>query len=193
MAPGITGLVGGRPKVSPVIKLFSFLIDKDQLQPSYQLVGTEDTPSVKVEISNSPTDHTSVQVNQFTSLLDVQENDEFLEVPLVQLAVARSGDKGDSCNIGVMARHSDYLPFIEAALTESQIASFMSHVLSERSVVSRFPLPGISAINILMTFALGGGGIASLRTDPQGKAQAQQLLDMPIRIPRRVLEKHLTI
>ena len=184
MAPGITGLVGGRPKVSPVIKLFSFLVDKKSISPNWQMADASD--SVNIVIPEQSDLH--IETNVSIEIPDVHESDEFTEVRLVTLAVARSGDKGDSCNIGVMARHPEFLPFIQASLTEARIADFMSHLLSEKSQVQRFTLPGFNALNILMTFALGGGGIASLRTDPQGKAHAQQLLEIPVRIPTRLLK-----
>lgn len=185
MAPGITGLVGGRPKVSPVIKLFSFLIDKSEITPAWTL-GAESS-EVDVQIPEQAELH--IEKNRFTSPIEIDPDEEFTEVALIDLAVARSGDKGDSCNIGVMARKPEFLPFIQASLTEANVADYMKHVLSEYSEVKRFPLPGIDAMNFLLTFALGGGGIASLRTDPQGKAQAQQLLDMPVRIPKRLINE----
>ncbi|MFC3151239.1 acyclic terpene utilization AtuA family protein [Litoribrevibacter euphylliae] len=185
MAPGITGLVGGRPKVSPVIKLFSFLIDKTDITPIWQS-GAE---SSDVHIAIPEQSELHLEKNRFTSPLEIDPDEEFIEVPLIDLAVARSGDKGDSCNIGVMARKPKFLPFIQASLTEANVTEYMQHVLSDRSEVKRYALPGIDAMNFLLTFALGGGGIASLRTDPQGKAQAQQLLDMPVRIPKRLINE----
>ena len=109
-------------------------------------------------------------------------------MPLVKLAWARSGDKGNASNIGVIARKADYLPWIRAALTEKAVAGYMAHVLDgDNSVVTRYELPGLNALNFLLTNALGGGGIASLRIDPQGKAFAQQLLEMPVKIPAGLL------
>ncbi|GAA3916710.1 acyclic terpene utilization AtuA family protein [Litoribacillus peritrichatus] len=189
MAPGITGLVGGRPKVSPVIQLFSFLIDKDQVTQIISVKGEQQSLVVNVPGSsqtqdpnlseNAPSPQAELQTAELQTATSNEE-----EVPLIRLAVARSGDKGDSCNIGVMARSPEFLPYIQAALTEENVRSFMAHVLSEQSQVLRYPLPGLHAFNFLLTFALGGGGIASLRVDPQGKALAQQLLEMPVMIPK---------
>ena len=65
----------------------------------------------------------------------------------------------------------------------------MAHVLDgDNSVVTRYELPGLNALNFLLSNALGGGGIASLRIDPQGKAFAQQLLEMPVKIPSDLLK-----
>jgi hypothetical protein len=105
-------------------------------------------------------------------------------VPLLQLAVARSGDKGDHANIGVIARDRAHLPWLRAALTELAVATYMRHVLDPvRGKVTRWELPGIGGFNFLLEHALGGGGVASLRIDPQGKAFAQQLLDFPVPVP----------
>ena len=102
-------------------------------------------------------------------------------VPLISLAWARSGDKGDHANIGVIARNAEYLPFIKAALTEQAVTDFMAHTLCpDNGKVTRWDLPGINAVNFLLEHSLGGGGVASLRIDPQGKAFAQQLLEFEI-------------
>jgi hypothetical protein len=72
------------------------------------------------------------------------------------------------------------LPYIRAALSEEAVAEYFSY--NFRGVVQRFDLPGINGLNFLLTEALDGGGIASLRNDPQGKGHAQILLDFPIPI-----------
>jgi hypothetical protein len=113
-----------------------------------------------------------------------------LSVPLVRLAVARSGDKGDHANIGVIARDRRSLPWLRSALTEHAVAAWMAHVLDPvKGKVTRWELPGMGAFNFLLEHALGGGGIASLRIDPQGKAFAQQLLDLPVRVPASLLRQ----
>lgn len=111
-----------------------------------------------------------------------------IEVPLVKLAWCRSGDKGNASNIGVIARKPEYLPFIRAAVNEQTVRAWMAHVLDgDNSVVTRYELPGFHALNFLMSNALGGGGIASLRIDPQGKALGQQLLEIPVKVPAGLL------
>jgi hypothetical protein len=103
------------------------------------------------------------------------------EVPLVALAWGRSGDKGNNANIGILAREPDYLPYIRAALTEEAVARYFAHFLEGR--VERFDLPGVHGVNFLLHDVLGGGGMASLRNDPQGKTYAQMLLDFPVPVP----------
>lgn len=183
MAPALAGIVGGRPKASPVIKLFSFLIDKNQVSVEIDFEGKR----YPVEIPQG------VFTEQLPSLKAgknaIYQGDE-IEVPLIEIAHARSGDKGNHSNIGVIARKADYLPWIRAALTEQTVASYMQHVLdAEKGRVIRYELPGLNALNFMLENALGGGGVASLRIDPQGKAFAQQLLDMPVKVPAHLLEK----
>ena len=111
-------------------------------------------------------------------------------VPLIKLAWARSGDKGDHANIGVIARDPAYLPYLEAALTETAVADWMGHTLNpDTGKVTRWSLPGIHGFNYLLEHSLGGGGVASLRIDPQGKAFAQQLLEFPVPIASRAIKK----
>ncbi|MDH2593939.1 acyclic terpene utilization AtuA family protein [Acinetobacter nosocomialis] len=183
MAPALAGIVGGRPKASPVIKLFSFLIDKNQVSVEIDFEGKR----YPVEIPQG------VFTEQLPTLKAgenaIYQGDE-IEVPLIEIAHARSGDKGNHSNISVIARKADYLPWIRAALTEQTVASYMQHVLdAEKGRVIRYELPGLNALNFMLENALGGGGVASLRIDPQGKAFAQQLLDMPVKVPAHLLEK----
>lgn len=183
MAPGITGIVGGRPTVWPKIRLFSCLVPKDSVPVSVQIDG--DCSDVPVATDGGFSERLiPAQASQSAPSGSTET-----ELPLVALAWARSGDKGDHANIGVIARKPDYLPYIKAALSEKNVAGFMSHVLdAENGKVSRWDLPGINAINFLLEHSLGGGGVASLRIDPQGKAFAQQLLEYPIPVSAAIAE-----
>ena len=185
MAPALAGIVGGRPKPSPVIKLFSFLVDKDQLNIEVDLNGVRHS----VQIPKG----TDLNVNTLPAGEIAQLRGDEIEVPLVKVAHARSGDKGNYSNIGVIARQPEFLPWIRASLTEENVAEYMKHVFEgtaegQSNKVIRYELPGMNALNILLENALGGGGIASLRIDPQGEAFAQQLLDMPVKIPAALLK-----
>ncbi|MFM7849856.1 MAG: hypothetical protein ACKO8N_15075 [Rubrivivax sp.] len=110
-----------------------------------------------------------------------EETEAQIEVPLVRLAWARSGDKGNSANIGVIARRPEWLPLLWARLTPRAVQAYLAHLV--HGPVERFHLPGISAMNFLLHEALDGGGPASRRMDPLGKGLAQILLDMPVRVP----------
>lgn len=105
---------------------------------------------------------------------------EVIEVPLVAVAHGRSGDKGADVNIGIRARHPDFLRVLDA-LTAERIGDWLAHLGA--TSVERFEVPGIDAVNFLLHDGLGTASAASLRFDPQGKAVAQQVLDIPVRIP----------
>ena len=106
----------------------------------------------------------------------------------MRLAWGRSGDKGDKANIGIIARQARYLPYIWAALSEEQVSARFAHFLASTGPgsVERFLLPGSHAINFLLHDVLGGGGVASIRNDPQGKGYAQLLLSCPIAVPAQL-------
>ncbi|WP_299725965.1 acyclic terpene utilization AtuA family protein [uncultured Endozoicomonas sp.] len=188
MAPGITGLVGGRPKASPRICLFSFLLDKTAIAPTFTLINDDDKPqSVSIHTGESVQSSPAQWIEK--TLPEKLDDTSTITLPLIKLALARSGDKGDHCNIGVIARNTLFLPYMEAALTPENIAAYFSHMLSNKSEVTRYQLPNMESINILITHCLGGGGMASLRIDAQGKAVAQQLLSMPIPINKKLYEQ----
>ncbi len=105
-----------------------------------------------------------------------------VEVPLVKLAWARSGDKGNLSNIGVIARRSEWLPLIWARVTPEVVKHYFAHLV--HGPVDRFHVPGLSAINFVLHEALDGGGPASTRMDPLGKGMGQMLLDLPVRVPQ---------
>ena len=183
MAPGLTGIVGGRPTVYPVIRLFSFLVDKSACSLEVEVDGQRQPVSMPVVDVFS----TACIADDVT--LPAPSGSADATVPLVKLAVARSGDKGNHSNIGVMARKPEYLAWIAAALTEGAVAQWMAHVLDgQTGKVSRWHLPGSHSLNFLLENALGGGGVASLRIDPQGKAFAQQLLEFPVPVPRALAD-----
>jgi hypothetical protein len=109
-----------------------------------------------------------------------------VEVPLLRLALARSGDKGNSSNIAIIARKAAYVPILRRVLTAERIAEHFAGLV--HGPVQRFEAPGLNAFNFLLDDALGGGGMASLRIDPQGKAYGQMALELMIPVPRSVAE-----
>ncbi|MEB0047177.1 MULTISPECIES: acyclic terpene utilization AtuA family protein [unclassified Pseudomonas] len=184
MAPGLTGIVGGRPAVYPLIRLFSFLIDKTACTLGVEIAG-ECHPCALPQLDPLDTDDLPAP-----HILPTPQGLADASVALIKLAVARSGDKGNHSNIGVMARQPEYLPWIAEALTPEVIVDWMSHVLDPiHGRVERWYLPGTHSLNFLLENALGGGGVASLRIDPQGKAFAQQLLEIQIPVPQRIADQ----
>jgi len=181
MAPGITGIVGGRPTVWPKIRLFSCLVPKSGIEVSVKVEGQVIPSTLDTEGG-----FTESMISDQNIDCPLKENTT-TSVPLISLAWARSGDKGDHSNIGVIARLPEYLPFIKSVLTEQAVAEYMTHTLCpESGKVTRWDLPGINAVNFLLEHSLGGGGVASLRIDPQGKAFAQQLLQFQIPVSSEI-------
>ncbi len=176
MAPGFTKILGeALPKVSPNVMLFSCLVPKKLIQLSAVLEERELEVEVPTEGGyTGKTDEPPASSTDELPRCDVT-------VPLIKLAIARSGDKGNQANIGVIARKPEYLPYIEAALTEESVHAYFSHLVE--GPVFKWKLPGINALNFLLKNALGGGGMASLRADPQGKSYAQMLLEYPVPVP----------
>jgi hypothetical protein len=173
-SPGTTG-AGGRPSPSPAIRQFAFLVDKARLQPRLLLGG--EARDVKV-----PTGQAPVSPPEATPAVDpMLPRPDWPQVPLLQLAWARSGDKGDHSNIGIVARRPEWLPWLRGQLTPERVKEWLGHLV--KGQVVRYDLPGIHAMNFLCTEALDGGGMASLRNDPLGKGMAQILLAMPVAVP----------
>ncbi|MFL6651418.1 MAG: acyclic terpene utilization AtuA family protein, partial [Sulfurifustaceae bacterium] len=182
MAPGITGLSPGRPKSAPIVRLYSFLLDKTRVPVTVAVDGQAIAPAHTVTVGTTDAPAAPAPT---TPTVEISSPSDATTVPLVRLAVARSGDKGDSANIGVIARRPEYLPSIRAALTPAAVGAYFAHVLRGR--VERFEVPGIHALNFLLHDALGGGGVASLNLDAQGKTYAQQLLDFPVPVAHTLL------
>ena len=182
--PGLSGFAGARPKPSPVVRLYSFLLPKNQVRVRVEIDGLSiDCPQSEAE---------SAAFDQQAIVRPpgpVPVSDANTQVRLIDLALGRSGDKGDKANIGIIARKPEYLPYIYAALTEQKVAELFAHFLSQGAVknsgrfVERYLLPGSHSINFLLHQVLGGGGMASIRNDPQGKGFAQLLLTAPILVP----------
>ena len=104
-----------------------------------------------------------------------------MKVPLSQIAHTRSGDKGDTCNIGVIAYDAArHYPVLVRELTAERVKSFFGELVQGK--VERFELPNLGALNFLMHEALGGGGTLSLRTDAQGKTLGAALLRLEIEV-----------
>jgi hypothetical protein len=178
---GMAFFAGARAKPSPVIRLFSVLVDKSTLD--LKLIDESgaqafDPPATTDEIS---TFEESIIPDTDSAM------GALIEVPLEKLAWGRSGDKGDKANIGIIARKAEYLPWIAAKLTTDYVGDRFAHFMTSPDI-DRYYMPGLPALNFLLHNALGGGGIASLRNDPQAKAYAQVLLDTPIAIPQQLLE-----
>ena len=191
-APGTTGAGGGRASVSPSIRQYAFLLDKSLVETSVAIDGK------RIAIPRTPTSSAAETAKPISSRAGANKTEtippsssssssdaDSIEVPLLRLAWARSGDKGDTSNIGVIARHPALLPLLREQLTEARVAEWLAHLVKGR--VTRHEVPGIDAFNFVCEQALGGGGMASLRNDPLGKGMGQILLAMPMHVSPALL------
>ena len=103
-----------------------------------------------------------------------------MRVPLSRIAHTRSGDKGDTCNIGVIAYHERDYPVLVREVTAERVKRHFGDLV--QGAVERFELPNLGALNFLLHQSLGGGGTISLRTDAQGKTFGAALLGLEIDI-----------
>jgi hypothetical protein len=108
-----------------------------------------------------------------------------MRIPLSQIAHGRSGDKGDTSNIGVIAYDERHYPVLVREVTAERVKAHFGELV--RGKVERFELPNLGALNFLLYEALGGGGTLSLRTDAQGKTMSAALLRMEIEADEREL------
>jgi hypothetical protein len=103
-----------------------------------------------------------------------------VKVQLTKLAHARSGDKGDTANVGLIALRDDFYPILVRQVTAERVKSHFQGIC--HGEVERFELPNLGALNFLLHESLGGGGTLSLMTDAQGKTFSTALLRMEIEI-----------
>jgi len=179
--PGLSGFAGGRPKPTPIARLFSFMIPKEKI-------------TIEVDVDGSASRFEDIKGARFDDASLVRPADpaekavgDTVNVPLVALAWARSGDKGNKANVGIIARKADYFPYIAATLTVEEVSERFAHFLEGE--VERFVLPGSNALNFLLHDVLGGGGVASLRNDPQAKGYSQLVLEIPVAIPAELARR----
>ena len=104
-----------------------------------------------------------------------------MKIQLVDIAHARSGDKGDTANVGVIALRTAWYPLLARELTRERVATHFQGMIT--GDVERFELPNLDALNFLLHGALGGGGTLSLKTDAQGKVFSTALLRMVLDVP----------
>ena len=176
--PGLSSFTGaGRAKPSPIIRLFSYLTPKSDIKVKIDL-------DTKQEIFK---DKISPKINKpLPAVFPEKVEQPELEVILKKLAWGRSGDKGNKANIGLIARKPEFIPYIWHSLTEKKLRETFQHFLGSKSMIERFYLPGSNSMNILISDVLDGGGMASIRNDPQAKGFAQILLMQKISISKLI-------
>lgn len=176
VAQGATGMFAGRPRPAPVMKVFHLLADKADVEAAVVLDGDrhviEVAPGEPGKRGTEPLPEGDTPGTPYDAI----------SVPLRRLAYGRSGDKGNTANIGLMARKPEYYEYIRDQVTAGRVAERFAAY--EPGTIRRWEMPGLPAINIHIDDVLGGaGGTSTLRYDPQGKSYAAQLLDLPVAVP----------
>ncbi len=185
MSVGTTGWFGGAPTITPVARVFSVLLPRQEVPATVSVGGLEQT--IVPASPREAFDPARVVTPEVPA--DPVADEDLVSVPLIDVAWARSGDKGDAFNVGVIARRPELLPWIRRGLTEERVKAWFAHEFEGAAdpKVIRYELPGMDALNFHCIQALGGGQFSSLRLDPLAKGKAQQLLDIEVQIPRRLL------
>jgi hypothetical protein len=182
---GTTGYTDGRPRVHPVFRYWPCLIGRDAVHPQVEIVATAETASAVgiPSAAGSGQDESARALHGFPSSCSLREPPSLVTADLrrggsgsylYDIACARSGDKGTSANVGVIARASEWWPFLRDWLTADRVSTFFAPLGVESA--GRYELPNLQALN----FVLRGVLRRSLRTDAQGKALGQILLEMPL-------------
>ena len=111
-----------------------------------------------------------------------------MKVRLLDIAHARSGDKGDTANVGVIALRPEWFPVLQLFLTRERVARHFAGSIT--GTVERFELPNLGAVNFLLHGALGGGGTLSLKTDAQGKVFSTAMLRLVLDVPDSIADRY---
>ncbi|MFM8560443.1 MAG: acyclic terpene utilization AtuA family protein, partial [bacterium] len=170
-------VTGGRPQAQEVMAYWPALVPRDLVRPTLVTDAGErrlEWPTPLVPLTKpAPLPRTAWPVAKGSRRM--------VTVPLARIAHARSGDKGDTANIGVIARAPEVYPFLVKGLTAARVKAWFKGVCHGK--VERSEVPNLMSINFLLSESLGGGGTVSLRMDPQGKTLSHALLTMPVRVP----------
>jgi hypothetical protein len=179
--PGVA-VTGGRPQAQEVVAYWPALVPRDRVKPRLVTRDGEQalewpTPLVTTRRPERlPRD----------SWPRAKGSAKTVRVPLSALAHGRSGDKGDTCNIGLIARAPEVYPWLRRALTAAVVKRRFKGICLGR--VERYEVPNLWALNFLLHESLGGGGTVSLRLDAQGKTLSHALLAMEVTVPRALLD-----
>ena len=171
------------PRAFPLTGMFFGLIDRRRVTQAVALDGVALDFADPVVPGFDPA--ALPQIEGEAAVID----GELVDVPLIRLAWARSGDKGRLFNVAVIARDPAFLPWIRASLTVAAVTDWYRHLFDEpaHARVERFEVPGVHAINFLAHDAQGGGINLSPRFDAAAKSMAQHLLEMPVRVPASLI------
>ncbi len=189
--PGMAVTTRGRPKPSQVIAYWPALLHRSRVTAKVLCVGTDGQEEFlevpfPVRVQDQVQErNVGLEAASRPPRKTYRSGSKIKQVRLQEICYARSGDKGDTCNIGVLARSPVVYDWLVQNLTAKRVQRFFRDIVRGRVV--RHELDNLHGLNFLLEKALGGGGTTSLLIDPQGKTLAQALLQMPVRIPVTLL------
>jgi len=180
-AMNLGGLMGRG--VVPLMQVFNFLLEKDEVTP--QVAATWTGGGYEVDNRSGFSPAMLVRPEEPATPGDIAPD---LTVPLIELAWARSGDKGNLFNTGVFSREPRFFPYIAAALSAEAVAGWFAHLVDDAALAraDRYVLPGSHGLNFVVHDSLGGGASVCARVDPLAKSMGQILLDFPVPVSRAI-------
>ena len=183
--PGVAA-TGGRPRMRSVLTYWPALIPKSHIHPTVTLLSPEGESERMYKLESQTGFEQSVlpspSVFQTHDDVEIIKNpDEGVKMRLMDICLARSGDKGDTANIGLLARNERAYAYIRKYITAGFVKNLFSDICKGR--VIRYEMDNLQGLNFLLEESLDGGGTRSLLADPQGKTLAQALLNTEIIVP----------
>ena len=182
--PGVA-VTGGRPRIQEVVAYWPMLVPRERFVARVSILGEDPVDEIRFEGPTGP-GFVAPQGDATPSIPSPAATGQTVRVPLSRLAHGRSGDKGDTCNIGVIARHPAVYPWLVEHLGADFVRRRFEGIT--HGEVERFEVPNLLALNFLLHETLGGGGTLSLHLDAQGKTLSHALLATEFEVDRALLD-----
>ncbi|UCG62387.1 MAG: DUF1446 domain-containing protein [Candidatus Zixiibacteriota bacterium] len=185
---GMAVTTGGRPKPSLVVTYWPALMHRGRVKAKVLVIdsgGDEDFYEILFPVRVRSVQELPLRKPK-SKRVKAKATGRSVKVKLGEICYARSGDKGDTCNIGVLARSPQIYEWMIDNLTAEKVKGFFKGITQGKVV--RFELENLHGMNFLLEETLGGGGTRSLMIDPQGKTLAQALLQMEVKVPQTLLK-----
>ena len=184
--PGVA-VTGGRPAIQDVVAYWPCLVSRDLCEADVAVFGGDGDDVEETIAFTGPTGPGRVEPADVSyHFPDVSLSGTTVEAKLADIAHGRSGDKGDTCNIGIIARHPAIYPWLVDNVSAALVKESFDGIC--HGEVERFEVPNIEALNFLLHESLGGGGTLSLHIDAQGKTYSHALLSVEIEIDQAYLD-----
>ena len=183
--PGVA-VTGGRPRVQEVVGYWPCLIQRSLCKAVVEVSGPEGTESLEVPFGVGKGDGRCEAKVEDPKAEAPKPSGKLVKVPLNRLAHGRSGDKGDTSNIGVIARHPSIYPWLKETLSAETVKKRFTGICHGK--VERYEVPNLHALNFLLHESLGGGGTFSLHIDAQGKTYSHALLAMEFEVDEALVK-----